>query len=168
MPTQESSNHSFTRRRILGLGGAGAVGGLACYLGWQGRETPQTAAVSAPRREAPATQVEIPETAQSAAAHATGALRRDDFLPHLNSQFRLGSAGETCKLVEVGAAQKFMGTTAEFVSFSLLFAAPAGFVAESRIHPLGHAKLETMELFISPVGHSKEHVYLEAVCCQRV
>jgi len=168
MPTQDSTTPTFTRRRILGIGSAGAIGGIACYLGWPSSETPQSATVAAPRKKATAAQTEIPETARSAAALSPGALRRDDFLPHLNSQFRLGSASDTCKLIEVGAAQKLVSPTAEYVSFSLLFAAPAGFVTESRIHPLSHAKLDTMELFISPVGQSKDYVYLEAVCCQRV
>jgi hypothetical protein len=168
MPTQNTSISSFTRRRILGLGGAGAMGGLACYFGWPASETPQAPTVRARDKQTPAGQAGIQETAQATVAPSPGALRRDDFLPHLNSQFRLGSASGTCKLIEVGPARKLASPTTEYVSFSLLFAAPTGFLAESQIHPLSHEKMKTMELFISPVGQSKDHVYLEAVCCQRV
>ena len=167
MDTHDTSTSSFTRRRILGLGGAGAVGGLACYFGWPSNETPQTRASATPHAATPASPPQPMETAASESAPAAGALRRDDFLPHLKSEFRLESAGTGCKLVEVGAAQKLVSPTAEYVSFALLFTAPAGAVIESRIHQLSHAEMETLDLFISPVGQSKEHVYLEAVCCQR-
>ncbi len=168
MPTSDLSSTSLTRRKVLGIGGAGAIGGLACYLGWPSGGKLSPSFSSDVRQPALAAEAEMPESAESNARPADGMLRRNDFLPHLNSQFRLGSASETCKLIEVGAEQKITSPTAGFVSFSLLFAAPAGFVAESKIHALSHAKLGTLELFISPVGDSKERVYLEAVCCQRV
>ena len=168
MPTQNTSSPSFTRRKILGLGGAGAMGGLACYFGCPGNETPQAPTVAAPHKQTPAAQAGIFESAQSTTAPSPGALRRDDFLPHLHSQFHLGSASDTCKLIEVGPVQRLASPTTEYVSFSLLFAAPAGFLTESQIHSLSHEKMKTMELFISPVGQSKDHVYLEAVCCHRV
>lgn len=168
MTTRDHSNHSFTRRRILGIGSVGAMGGLACYFGWTSSETLRTAVVSAPRKGLPASETEAPEITPSESAPAAGVLRREDFLPHLNSQFQFGTAGDTCRLVEVGDARKLASSTAEYVSFSLLFAASAGSVTDSKILPLSHAKLDTMELFISPVGQSEMHLYLEAVCCQRV
>ena len=93
--------------------------------------------------------------------------RREDFLPHLKSVFRLDSS-TNCTLVDVGAAQKLVSPTAEFTSFSLLFTAPAEFVAESRICQLTHGKMEPLDLFLSPVGRSKEHVFLEAIYSQRI
>jgi hypothetical protein len=168
MPTHDRSNLILTRRRILGIGSAGAVGGLACYLGWPSGKISQTAAVVAPRQGFSVAPADIPETSPSEPALVPGALRRDDFLPHLNTRFQLGTAGDTCMLIEVGDARKLVSPTAEYVSFSLLFAAPAGSAIDGVTQLLRHPKLDTMELFISPVGQSKEHVHLEAICCQRI
>jgi hypothetical protein len=95
-------------------------------------------------------------------------LRREDFLPHLNSEFRVGPSGAPCTLVEVGATQTQIGRDARFISFSLLFSAPRGFAAESGIQRLAHGEMQTMELFLSPVGRADDRVHLEAVCSQRV
>jgi hypothetical protein len=73
-----------------------------------------------------------------------------------------------CTLADVGAAGKLVGATAEFTSFSLLFAAPAGFTMESGIHRLTHRKMGELELFLSPIGLSDEVTHLEAVFTQRV
>lgn len=91
--------------------------------------------------------------------------RREDFLPHLNSTFRLDSAAD-CTLVEVSAMQKHLSPSGQFSSFSLLFKVPDSFAAQSKIHELLHAQLGAMDLFLSPIGHGQQH--LEAVFSQRV
>jgi len=96
-----------------------------------------------------------------------GVILREDFLPHLKSVFLLDS-GTRCTLAEVSAARKIVSPNSEFTSFALLFATPSGFVAESKIYHLTHPQMGPMELFLSPVGRSAEHVHLEAVCSQRV
>ena len=168
MSPQNTSSHLFTRRRILGLGGIGAVGGVAFCLGWHDE--------GAPERVLRETETPSPRPTPGATVHAEpakspaapGALRREDFLPHLNSEFRIGPYATACMLVEVGEDQTQIGPDARFLSFSLLFAAPRDFAGESGIQRLVHGKLETMELFLSPVGPAGERVYLEAVCSQRV
>lgn len=95
-----------------------------------------------------------------------GTLRRDDFLPHLKSAFQLDS-GSHCTLIEVGTAHRLVSPTAEFTSFALLFAAPIEFAPDSKIYHLSHGQMGPLDLFLSPVGRSKEHVHLEAVFSQR-
>jgi hypothetical protein len=126
----------WTRRRILGWGSAGAAGSLMAYITWPSRP--------------------------SAMAQGT---RREDFLPHLNSTFRLDAAAD-CTLVEVTTTQEHHSPSGQFKSFSLLFMVPAGFAAQSKIHELHHAQMGAMDLFLSPVGHGQQH--LEAVFSQRV
>jgi hypothetical protein len=107
------------------------------------------------------------EAPQSETPLQPGVIGRDDFLPHLKSAFVLDS-GVGCTLTEVSAERKLVGPTAEFTSFSLLFAAPAGVTFDSRIHQLTHRKMGELELFLSPIGRSGEVTHLEAVFTQRV
>lgn len=169
MSPQESPANSCTRRRILGWGGAGAIGGLACYLGW-----PESNLKPAPLSEAklPATPNDSsiapnPSVETTPQQPQPGMIRREDFLPHLKSAFQLDSK-QDCTLTDVGAARKISSPTAGFTSFSLLFTAPADFVSEDRIYQLSHPEMESMDVFLAAVGHSKERVYLEAVFSQRV
>lgn len=138
MHPSKTSNLSVTRRHILGMGGVGIIGSLACSMGLRAESSPG---------------VVIP--------------KREDFLPHLNTDFRVGSSGTSCSLIEIGEAQKVISPTAEFLSFSLIFAASKETMLESQIHPLSHRQLGAMELFLSPVGQSKDFVHLEAICCHR-
>ena len=91
-----SPTATWTRRRILGWGGAGAAGSFVAYMTWPSHQT------------APATTAKPPTlpTASSptAATALAQAMSREDFLPHLHSSFRL-EAGVACTLVEVSAAQ---------------------------------------------------------------
>ena len=152
-----SPTATWTRRRILGWGGAGAAGSFVAYMTWPSHQT------------APATTAKPPTlpTASSptAATALAQAMSREDFLPHLHSSFRLEATAD-CTLVEVSAAQKHLGPVGEFSSFTLLFKAPVGFTAQSKIHQLLHAQMGQLDLFLSPVGRAQEH--LEAVFSQRV
>lgn len=169
MSAPETTPASPTRRRILAWTGAGAIGGIACYLGWpQGPGTPATTGTATPSRvttDAPAGPApELHEIPASAGPALPG---REDFLPHLKSAFRLDD-GTDCTLTEVGAAQTQTAPGATFTSFSLVFTAPVRSDADGRIHQVTHPDLGTLDLFLSPVGHSQEHTYLEAVFSQRV
>jgi hypothetical protein len=96
---------------------------------------------------------------------------RDVFLPHVESEFRLEYGPLSfaqCKLIEVGALQTMHTPKADFTSYSLLFTASKDFVPESRMYRLNHEILGTMDLFLSPIGKSKECVFLEAIISQRV
>ncbi len=163
----ETSKSSPTRRRILGWGGAGMIGGLAGYWGvrHQPSETEIKASTAPPLPSAATPPESPPDSPASKTPSHTGEIRRDDFLPHLKSAFQLDSATR-CTLVEVSAARKMISPTAEFTSFSLLFTAPTGFAADSKIYHLTHAKMGAMDLFLSPVGRSNEQLHLEAVCSQ--
>jgi len=163
----ESEPSSCTRRRILGWGGFGIMGALAGYLGLR-TNTPSKATANRANSAGPTNAT---QTVPGEAPAAIGGSRRDDFLPHLHSQFRLHShdIGESvCELVEIGPPQRLVAKTGEFTSFSMLFAAPAGFAADSVIYQVSHPALGEMEMFLSPVGHSKERVTLEAVFSERV
>jgi hypothetical protein len=156
---------STTRRRILGWGGASALGGLACYLGWPKGGSSLAQVTKNGMASLPATIPSEPEKQTIAFSKATD---RENFLQHLNSEFHLDSVGGSCKLIEVSPEQKMTSPAGKFTSFSLLFIAPRDLVAESQIHQLSHDRLGKLDLFISPVGSPKEHVYLEAICSQRV
>jgi hypothetical protein len=92
-------------------------------------------------------------------------MRRADFLPHLQSSFRLAT-GVDCTLVEVGAAENHVTSVGQFTAFTLLFKAPLGSAVSSEVHSLQHAQMGAMNLFLSSVGRTTEH--LEAVFSQRV
>jgi hypothetical protein len=164
-PSSASGTSSFTRRRILGWGGVGAVGAITGYLTWP-RHEDGPAAVAPVTQSVPVADHPQESTGSETPSHA-GVIGREDFLPHLKSTFVLDS-GVSCTLAEVGAARKLVGPTAEFTCFSLLFTAPAGLTPDSRIHRLTHRKMGELELFLSPIGLSGEVTHLEAVFTQRV
>ena len=166
MPPDPTPQSNCTRRRILGWGGAGVFGGLACYLGWP-KKSEKAAASASPVSARPAGQ-KLDSTMEPAASTAASRpASREDFLPLLKSEFQLDS-NTSCKLVEVGALKKMTSPTAEYTSFSLLFTASKDLVLESSLHQLTHPKMDPMELFISPIGHSEEKVFLEVVFSQKV
>ena len=161
---KDSSFSPLTRRHLLGLGGTITLGGVACYFGWP--ESP----VADPVRVAPepgkSTAVATkPLDLESAPA---GEFSRESFTPHVGSEFQLPAAGMACRLVEVGAACTCSSPAGDFVSFSLLFAAPAGSPVESAIHTLLHPSLGELEIFLSPVGPGDPQLHLEAVFSARV
>lgn len=166
--TQNPANSPFTRRRILGWGGAGAIGGLAGYLGWPRGQAARAplAKEASPRQSTTA----LTDSAPAAPDLTRDGSRRDDFLPHLNSLFRVTSptlASVDCKLVEISSTQKLTGPAGNFTAFSLLFSAPTGSVTESQIYQVSHPQMGSMELFLSPVGKPSDRISLEAVFSQR-
>jgi hypothetical protein len=168
-PTPDFSANHFTRRRILGWTSAGAIGGLAGYWCWPSGKSERASGLTTVSEKPALTKPpeSPPDSLSSEAPAPAGGLRREDFLPHLKSVFQLDS-DIRCTLVEVGAARKMVGPTAGFTSFSLLFAAPIEFAGEGKIYHLTHGKMGAMDLFLTPVGRSKDQVNLEAVFSQRV
>lgn len=153
----------WSRRRILGWGGAGAAGSLVAYMAWPSQvATPATATnpQATPLPTAPLT--DLSPTADMAPARE---MSREDFLPHLHSSFRL-DAGVECTLVEVSAVQIHVTSVGQFSCFTLLFKAPFGSAIASEVHSLRHAQMGAINLFLCPVGRTSEH--LEAVFSQRV
>lgn len=167
MAASQDPAHFCTRRRILGWGGVGVISGFAGYWSWL-RHPSESAvrATSIPSIATAPSPVDAP-LESPASATTTGGIHREEFLPHLKSLFQLDSHSR-CTLVEVSAAQKIFSPTAEFTAFSLLFVAPGDFAAESKTYRLTHSHLGPLDLFISPVGRSKDQVHLEAICSQRV
>jgi hypothetical protein len=153
---------SPTRRRILGWTGIGALAGAAGYLGLP--------AIRKTESPAPASSAARPRPASSAAQSVADPSGSERFLPHLGSEFQLEapSLSAVCRLVEVSGTEITDAPTARYATYSLLFAAPQDFPAESRIYRVTHAHMETMELFLSPVGRSDERIHLEVVLSQRV
>lgn len=167
----DSSQVSGTRRRIVAWGGVGLLATVAGYLGWPRREEVDPVGLnktSAKPVSGNSTQAlsHAPEPAPLVAIKG-----RDVFLPHVESEFRLEYGPLSfakCKLIEVGALQTMHTPKADFTSYSLLFTASKDFVPESQMYRLSHEVLGTMDLFLSPIGKSKERVFLEAIICQRV
>ena len=160
---------SCTRRKLLAFGGVGVLAGIAGYAGWRGYGHGRIAVGNAPQGKPVAS---APGAAvRDGAVVSAGGLAREDFLPHLHTEFQLQTAdgpGTTCRLVAVSAANTLVSKTARFTAFSLMFSASADFVAESRIYHLIHERMGAMDLFLSPVGKSQDHVNLEAVFSQRI
>jgi hypothetical protein len=93
-------------------------------------------------------------------------MSRESFLPHLGSEFDIESDPGTVtigRLIDVSPATRLTAPHASFTSFSLTFAVPRAFPAESRVHVVRHPELGTMDLFLSPVGRPAREVHLEAV-----
>lgn len=168
-PSPDTSTSSLSRRRILGWGGAGVIGGIAGY--WSLRHLPDKSVIeaSAVRTCSSAAQApeSLPDSLPAEIPSQAGVTLREDFLPHLKSVFELDS-GPRCTLVEVGTAQNLVSPTAEFTAFSLLFNAPNDFAASSKIYHLTHPQMGPLDLFLSPVGRTKQGVSLEAIFSQRI
>lgn len=169
--SQGSSQVSGTRRRIVAWGGVGVLATFAGYLGWPRQEKEATASHSKSSVKPAAgnssqTLSEPPEPAAVVVMKG-----RDVFLPHVESEFRLQYGPlsfANCKLIEVGVLQTMHAPKADFTSYSLLFTASKDFVPESRMYRLSHEVLGTMDLFLSPIGNSKDRVFLEAIINQKV
>ena len=166
-PSSDSPRRAASRRLILGWSGAGLAAAIAGILGWRRAQDfilgtpPRQAAAPAPER--PADKLPRPP--------AHNVISREAFVPYLETEFALESGALSTtpiKLVDVSPATTLRSKTAEFTAFSLLFAAPKKFAVESKVYRLVQPQMGAMDLFLSPVGGSKEHVHLEAAVSQRV
>ena len=166
----ESTGVSRTRRALLGLGGIGIATGVAGYLGWRNSDKTSSSGTqaAAPNSTASPTPIEGIQTAE--ALPETEPLASMKFLPHLKTNFTLQSesGSHACKLVEVTPEKHQKTPKATWATFSLFFEAPAGFLAEGGICRVSHPQLEEMELFLSPVGRTKDKALLQAAFSQSI
>jgi hypothetical protein len=86
-----------------------------------------------------------------AATADLGALRIDDFTPHLDAVFDMQTAAgavplKLAKVDPVGDSGRAGG------AFSLIFVAPQGPWLTQGIYPVPHPVLGMMEIFLVPVG----------------
>lgn len=89
-------------------------------------------------------------------------LQKESFSPHLNSAFEIFPEGMdkvTVELVELTEKK------AEYTeAFSVIFRGPADAVLNQGSHMFKHPKMGEIELFVTPVNHSKKDgVYYQAV-----
>jgi hypothetical protein len=86
-----------------------------------------------------------------AATADLGALRIDDFTPHLDATFDMQAAGGVVplKLVKVDPVGN---SGREGGAFSLIFVTPKGPWLPQAIYHVEHPALGTMEIFLVPVG----------------
>lgn len=157
----------LTRRRVLGWGGGGVLAGVAAYLGWPKPMT-STDTLTADAIAQSANN-SGPIAAEPSAELLTG---RNAFVALLKSEFQIELADHSlaavCRLVQVGDEISMISPSGRYTSYSLLFTAPIDFAAESRVYRMTHPQMESMDLFLSPVGKSEKFVHLEAVFSQKV
>lgn len=169
MTSSDSSTGSATRRKVLGWGGLGAVGGIAAYLGWsQNGEAPHAQATHAatPPTPKPATVAETAAVAEEpAATAASGSIERAAFVPHVQSEFTLiheGDNSATCRLIEVSPETRITSGKQSYVAFTLLFEASPFFLREGGNCRVQHSKMGEMQFYLSPVGKPGRTALLEA------
>jgi hypothetical protein len=81
-------------------------------------------------------------------------LSLDDFAARCNETFRVSSEGATqeLRLIEANALGAGSGAPAGRAPFSLVFRGPREAALAQQIHPLEHAELGVLELFLVPIG----------------
>lgn len=167
MTSSESSAGSTTRRKLLGWGGLGTLGGLAVYLGWSrtGDAPPHVQASATPMpKPAPAVAQTVVKDEPVAAA-STSLFEREAFVPHVRSEFTIiheGDDSASCRLLEVSPETRISSGKQNYTSFTLLFEADSFFLREGGICRVKHAKMGEMQFFLSPVGKSGRKALLEA------
>lgn len=92
-------------------------------------------------------------------------LTLDDFAARCNETFRVSSEGATheLRLIEANALGAGSGAPAGRAPFSLVFRGPRGAALAQQIHPLAHAELGVLEVFLVPIGPDAEGPRYEAV-----
>jgi hypothetical protein len=87
-------------------------------------------------------------------------LHYEDYLPHLNSKFRL-SVGEQSWEIELSEAQEKSPSPRQ-EQFVLIFRAPLDAPPYQSIFQLEHAELGTGALFLVPIRRNETELYYEA------
>lgn len=166
----ESTGVSRTRRALLGLGGIGIATGVAGYLGWKDSDETSSSGTQAAARDSASSPTPIEGSQTSEAPPETTPSVSTKFLPHLKTNFTVQSesGSHACKLVEVSPEKHQVTPKATWATFSLFFEAPAGFLAEGGICRVSHPQMEEMELFLSPVGRTKDKALLQAAFTQSI
>jgi len=92
-------------------------------------------------------------------------LTLDDFAAHRNETFRVSSGGATHELllIEANALGAGSGGPAGRAPFSLVFRGPRDAALAQQVHPLEHADLGVLEVFLVPIGPDAEGPRYEVV-----
>ena len=93
--------------------------------------------------------------------------KREDFLKHLNTKFRVFFDGQQPTDVELTEVSE-MRQKSKFEAFSLIFAAPKNIFPQTLLYRLEHDSLGAMELFMGPVEETEDSYLLEALFNQRI
>jgi hypothetical protein len=88
----------------------------------------------------------------------------DDFKPHVGSSFRLTEPAADLVLERVGALMESERARLKRQPFSLFFVGPPDRIMPQKIYELRHSAFsEPLNIFLVPVGRTKEGVQYEAV-----
>lgn len=167
MNSDHSSVASPNRRLIVAGLGAGVCAAAVGILRW-----PTAAPVDALATPSPSTTAKAgPESISTksietpSVASTSGQFGRDTFLPHLDTRFEITAEGlgsSSTKLVKISEKDTLRNGDVSYEGFSLLFDGPLNTPADGAIYRLRHAQLGEMELFLSPVGSTKDRTIFEA------
>ena len=88
-----------------------------------------------------------------------------DFAAHQNETFQVSSEGATheLRLIEANALGAGSGAPAGRAPFALVFRGPRDAALAQQIHPLEHAELGVLELFLVPIGPDALGLRYEAI-----
>lgn len=90
-------------------------------------------------------------------------LQLEDFTGRIGEKFRLETAGGDAVEVELIDASGMGGTEGKRPPFSVVFRIPEEVPPRQAIYRLAHDEMETMDLFLVPVGPAEEGIKWEAV-----
>lgn len=157
---------------MLAWGGSGLVASLLGALGWHWARRTEVAIfpVAKPAETAPRETSYSPRE-QSRPAAATGPMSQSSFAPYVGNTFQLEIAGAgliTARLVEVTAESTQKTPKGTFASFSILFEAPKTLFSEGGLFRVSHPIRGVIDLYLSPVGRSDKHTFMQGVLSQRV
>lgn len=90
----------------------------------------------------------------------------DNFNPHLNNDFRLlpapGAEPVVLQLIEASELPTSAGDGRR-QGFSLIFRGPADLYLPQQIYTIEHEEMETMEIFLVPIGPDDKGMRLQAI-----
>jgi hypothetical protein len=86
----------------------------------------------------------------------------DSFVPHVGKRFTLREQGAELELIEA-RAQPGEPRPGLRAPFALLFRGPAEPILEQRTYEFEHPELETLAIFIVPVGRDDAGIRYEAI-----
>lgn len=165
----ETSPTHRSRRNFLIWGGLATA---ALGLGTWFRRRPDHAPEHGSSLTKTAASTESPEQAITLDAEAIPAPNHEVYSPLLNTEFTVEfpeTASVRIRLVEVTPTTTITSPKAKYQCFSLFFEASEGTAGEGQIARVSHPKLQPLDLFLAPVGRSKNGtILLEAAFTERV
>ncbi len=92
---------------------------------------------------------------------------REDFLKHLNTNFRLFFDGEQTAEVELTEVSE-MTERSGYAAYSLVFIAPKNVPPMQKSYQMEHDTLGKMELFLAPFEENEKGFAFEALFNQKI